>query len=142
MAISNKPLADQMLDEASQAASVFGFKSVDVSAQLMPAYFDDFELSGAFYIGESYAINYNILISAAEKDASHSCGQSDVLYERKVHGAYKELLAQSPNILHSELLAKLKRRGYKEVFLDYEPRTGECNFTGIETDCCPCCQHE
>ncbi len=82
-----------------------------------------------------------VMIEAAEADAAHGCGQSDVLFERRVQNAYAAILAGASEADRANTEAVLRKRGYDPLFEGYEPRDGECGLTGIEVDCCPCGQH-
>ena len=82
------------------------------------------------------------LIGAAEKEAAQCCGLSDVLYEARVQAAYASILANSLDCAREATKATLVARGFDPNFEPYEAREGECDLTGIETDCCPCGRHE
>lgn len=85
--------------------------------------------------------NLETLIKSAETEAARGCGQSDVLYESRVQDAYAEILERSSEEDRAETEAALKKRGFDPNFIPYQAREGECDLTGIETDCCPCGRH-
>jgi hypothetical protein len=82
-----------------------------------------------------------VLIKAAEKEAAIGCGQSDVLYELRVQGAYERILLNAPTEQRQVTEAVLRTRGYDPDFVAYEAQEGECSLTGIDEDCCPCGRH-
>lgn len=86
--------------------------------------------------------DYVNLIKAAEVDAAHGCGQSDVLYEARVQPAYAHILKNAPVDMRAEVESALKARGYDPQYTPYEAGPGECAMTGIDTECCPCGRHE
>jgi hypothetical protein len=81
-------------------------------------------------------------IEKAECEAENGCGQSDVLYESRVQGAYASILAAAPEAHRIETEAALRARGFDPNFEPYVPGAGECGLTGIEIDHCPCGRHE
>ena len=81
------------------------------------------------------------LIKAAESEAAHGCGQSDVLYEKLVQAAYESILDQAPESERSETEVALKKRGFDPDFMPYQAAKGECSLTGIDEYCCPCGRH-
>ena len=82
------------------------------------------------------------LIERAESDAAKGCGQSDVLYDARVQGSYAAILAKAPEEDRAATEDALKKRGFDPEFTPYEAQEGECDMTGIPTDCCPCGHHE
>lgn len=85
--------------------------------------------------------DYESLINAAENEASHGCGQSYELYEKRVQDAYASILAKAPDAERAATEAALKARGFEPDFIPYEAQAGECSLTGIDENCCPCGQH-
>lgn len=85
--------------------------------------------------------DYTTRINAAEDQAMRGCGQSDVLYEKRVQASYASILAQAPDHERDAVEAALKERGYDPDFEPYRAGPGECSETGIDTVCCPCGRH-
>ena len=81
------------------------------------------------------------IIEAAESGAAHGCGQSDVLYEKRVQAAYEAILEQAPESDRAETEAALRKRGFDPEFVPYQAAKGECSLTGIDEFCCPCGRH-
>ena len=81
-------------------------------------------------------------MDAAAKTAAAGAGLSDVLFESRLQAAYARILAAAPAELKSQVEAELLERGYAPDFTSYQSGPGECPLTGIDTDCCPCGQHE
>ncbi len=85
--------------------------------------------------------DYVNLIELAEAEASRGCGQSDVLYESRVQGAFARILTHAPSDERIATELALKARGFDPDFAPYQARVGECDLTGIHEDCCPCGRH-
>lgn len=83
-----------------------------------------------------------IRIENAERDAARQCGLSDVLYESRVQDAYADILAAAPADHRVETEDTLRSRGFNPNFAPFIAGPGECRLTGIDTDYCPCGQHE
>jgi hypothetical protein len=81
------------------------------------------------------------LIENAEQEAARGCGQSDVLYEARVQGAYQSILDRTPHEMREEVETTLRARGFDPDFEPYEADEGECPLTGIDENCCPCGRH-
>jgi hypothetical protein len=81
-------------------------------------------------------------IKAAETEAAQGCGQSDVLYESRVQVSHAAILAQAPGDDCAHVESVLRERGFDPDFAPHVARDGECELTGIDTDCCPCGRHE
>lgn len=85
--------------------------------------------------------NLDTLIEAAEEEAARGCGQSDVLYEKRVQDSYASILESAPETERAETEARLRQRGFDPEFTPYQAGEGECDLTGIDVDCCPCGRH-
>lgn len=81
-------------------------------------------------------------IEAAEAAAAKNSGLSDVLYESRVQAAYASILEKSSAADRADTLAALKERGFDPEFVPHKAQEGECDLTGIDTNCCPCGRHE
>jgi hypothetical protein len=86
--------------------------------------------------------NLDAIIDAAEAEAAHGCGLSDVLYEARVQAAYEAILEKAPATERAATEIALRKRGYDPDFVPYQAGEGECSLTGIDEDCCPCGRHE
>ena len=84
---------------------------------------------------------FSSLIVNAEDAAGHGCGQSDVLYEKRVQGYYADILHAAAEAERAKTEAVLRARGFDPDFSPYEAGVGECSLTGIDFDHCPCGQH-
>lgn len=80
-------------------------------------------------------------IEHAEAEAARGCGQSDVLYETRIQAAYQEILDRAPKSERAETEAVLRERGFNPDLEPYQAGEGECSFTGIDENCCPCGRH-
>lgn len=89
----------------------------------------------------SFLTNLPARIEACETEAARGCGQSDVLYESRVQGAYQSILDQAPEADRAQAEVILRQRGYDPDFEPYEAGEGECSVTGIDENCCPCGRH-
>ncbi|MCA3000372.1 MAG: hypothetical protein ING75_17425 [Rhodocyclaceae bacterium] len=86
--------------------------------------------------------NLDAIIEAAEAEAGHGCGGSDVLYEARVQSAYAAILEKAQATERAATETALRKRGYDPDFVPYEAGEGECSLTGIDENCCPCGRHE
>lgn len=80
-------------------------------------------------------------IEAIETEAARGCGQSDVLFERRVQAAYAGLLKQASDEARPTVEAELLKRGFDPDWAPYVAGPGECALTGIDVNCCPCGYH-
>jgi hypothetical protein len=87
--------------------------------------------------------NLSADIYQAETQAAQGCGQSDVLYEKRVQKAYRDILDGAPEGDRAAVEIALKERGFDPEFEtnQYQAAEGECSLTGIDEDCCPCGRH-
>lgn len=80
-------------------------------------------------------------IEAAEAQAAYGCGLSDVIYEANVQAAYASILASTFEADRETVMAVLKGRGFDPDCVPFEASDGECSWTGIDEDHCPCGAH-
>lgn len=81
------------------------------------------------------------LIQDAERRAGQGCGQSDLLYERRVQAAYATILLQAPDAVREETRVALIARGFDPNYVPDEVAPGQCSLTGIDDQWCPCGRH-
>ena len=87
-------------------------------------------------------MNLHQSIELAEREAARGCGQSDILYEKRVQESYRAILERSAPEVREYTEAELRKRGFDPNFVPYEAGHGKCGLTGIEIWCCPCGRHE
>lgn len=90
---------------------------------------------------ESFMAELPGCIKAAEAEAQRRCGLSDVLFDSMCNDAYIAILEAAPESEKAKVEEMLIEQGYDPDFSPYEPGEGECDLTGIDTDCCPCGNH-
>lgn len=60
------------------------------------------------------------------------CGGSDILFFRRLHDGFNEILDSAPERLHKALLESMQLHGYSMETEAYEPKEGECSVTGLD----------
>ena len=81
-------------------------------------------------------------IEQAARKAASGCGQSDVLYEKRVQESYRGILEAAAPEARESTEAALRKRGFDPDFVPYQAGENECGLTGIDVWCCPCGRHE
>lgn len=89
----------------------------------------------------SFLTTLAALIKDAGTVALRGSGQSDVLYDKLLQGAYAAILARAPESDRAETEAILMEHGFEPDFIPYQSGPGECDLTGIDENCCPCGRH-